>query len=296
MVLEQQPLAPRRGPVVLLLVMAALFVVLVSIMVGGFRTWSEETRPATAPASTATRPSPPPLPIESGFESRNLVYGGNLATIVAEEGKPLDGGWFPESVARVAADLERLPAEELERRSKPIPPFAELLARPLDYAGETLSLRVVPFASHPHKRFLAGGETRDTWRVYAMMQRDTSEVVLLESFERPPHWTEMRDAYEAVGVFLRTGTYSDEKGNARRVPYLLAKSYRPLEGVDTGPSVGLHRLLFSRYGGLLAAAVVAFVVLTVWTLRRFARRQEKLERDSFYALLRAKKRPVKKAP
>jgi len=294
------PLAPRRGALVVLAIMAALFLVLVGSLISGFRKWSEPEPVPVGPSAPgdsrpSTRAAEVPLPVESGFEDRNLALGGNLAAVVADEGKPLDGGWFPDAVVRLTEAIERVAPEELASRAKPIPPLQELFDRPRDHAGEVYAIRFIPFASHPHKRWLDGGSrTRDSWRVYGMLQRDTNEVAMFESFERPPAWTEKRDAYEAVAVFLRSGTYASEKGN-RRVPYLLASSYRPLGEADAGPNVGIHRILLSRYGWIVAATLALLVALTVWTVRRFYRQQEKLERDTFYALLRAKKRPVKKA-
>lgn len=307
------PRVPRGKPAVLLVLMIALFAVLVVVLVRGYEGYVKPLPPSSRPARAA---APPPaggpsaaptvsgeswLPAAGGFEARNLDLGGNLAAIADDTGKPLDftDAAPPSESAtfRIAKDLARADAETFHAMTTQAPPLAELLEKPKEWSGMKLSIRCIPFGVYPYRRFLEGAP-HDLWLVYAMPQKSTEQAIVFATFEDPrsQRWTLKRDVFEVDAVYLRTATYESEKKKPLTVPFFVAKTFWPVSGETAAATTGLQNLLSWKYGPVVVGAILVLVVLTVWTLRRVARQTEKLERDTFYKMLRAKKRPSGSPP
>lgn len=291
-------LTPRGKPLVLVGLMAALFIALVAVLIRYYGDYVADRPVGRAPAATRPAASAPAgpgaaeeswVPEQDGFAARNLALSGNLAPLAEMDGQPVA---FDEATFRIAADVARADEAFFRSGSTRCPPLADLLAQPDPYRGRKLGLRVVPFAAYPHRHFFEGRPV-DSWRIYAFPQTTSDQAVVFETLENPgaEAWTLKRSVLDVHGIFLRTATYADEKQRTRAVPYFLAKTFRPADAAESAPATGLHNLLFSKYGPLVALAVIVFVMLTVWTLRRSARQTERLERETFYTMLRARKRP-----
>ncbi|MBL8696663.1 MAG: hypothetical protein JNJ88_21400 [Planctomycetes bacterium] len=278
--------------------MMVLFIALVGKLISGYDTYrdSETGGPASAPKakpeSAPTAPSPEEqLPTEASLAARNVEWSGNLTPLETRDGLPLG---LSEAEHRLAVDVGRASREFFQRRISQLPPMKDLLAGPSRYRGSTFAVRCIPMEVVPHSTDVPSGRVY-SWRVYALLQRSPDEAVVFETLEEPPQreWILKRDVLEVEGLFLRTATYEtvSKRNPIKSVPYLIAKSF---EYVTDAPksATNVFGVLLSRYGPMVALGIVLFVLLTVWTIRRFANAQEKAERDYFYAMIRAKKRPV----
>lgn len=299
MVLPQPASRPTsKGPLILLGLMMVLFLGLVGKLISGYDSYRQAepqgaaSAPKAKPESAPVAPAPEEqLPTESSFAARNVEWSGNLAPLEPRDGQPLGLG---EAEHRIAVDVGRASREFFQRRISQLPPMKDLLASPSRYRGSAFAVRCIPMEVVPHSTDVPSGRVY-SWRVYAFLQRSLDEAVVFETLEEPPQrdWILKRDVLEVEGLFLRTATYEtvSKRNPIKSVPYLIAKSF---EHVTEAPksATNVFGVIFSRYGPMVAVGIVLFVLLTVWTIRRFANAQEKAERDYFYAMIRAKKRPT----
>lgn len=292
------PPARSQGPILILVIMVVLFVVLVGVLVknyatswkgefpGGGRTEPRATGSATAPAAAPELEGG--LPHDTGFARRNLDFGGNLSAILEGNGGPLG---MDAAVYRVASDVLRIEPARFAERTSRLPRVRDLLENPATFCGAALTFRCVPAEVLEYVNDVP--DRVNSWRIYAALQRDTDEFVVLETLAAPPlrEWTLYRDVVEVDALYLRAATYKTVKEKIVTAPYFLAKNFRLVVGDERGsPSPSALDLLTSRYGPVVAGGLLVFVALTIWTLRRHARQAEQRERDHFYALLRARTR------
>ncbi len=305
------PIPPtRRGPLVVLVAMVFVFLVLVGILAKGLMgderangtTGSNPDsvgrgEPATGEAALGGNSGAGdvelPMPQDSSFSARNLALGGNLEAVAREDGQPIG---LDDATARVARLIAQASVDSIRRRATQLPPVADLLAASRESSGHYFTLRGVPFEVNDHSNVLAEGRVA-SWRIYVMLQRSREEFVVLETLEEPPsrEWTLKRDVVEFDVLYLRTATYettSKREGERRRtVPYFVVKGSRLAQDVAPVTPSGIGALLGSRYGPYVAVGIALFAALTFWTIRRHARSVDALERNTFYAHLRARKRP-----
>ncbi|MBI3818192.1 MAG: hypothetical protein HY286_05835 [Planctomycetes bacterium] len=298
------PQQSRKGPLLILAVMAILFITLLAKLISDYKTVylkdaPTESKPAAPPASApATLPANRSLPAEdavpagAGFTARNLEFEGNLTALTESDGKPLG---LDDPMHRMATLIGRIPGDRLSAKATQMPPMKDLLENAAAYRGCVFAVRIVPAEINDHENDLPVGRVR-SWRTYGMLQRSTSEFVVFEGLEPPPmrNWTLKRDVIEVEAVFIRLASYKTSRGDKTvTVPYLIPKSYQLVFEDTSASPVGISNIVYSKYGAVVVLGLMTVVGLTLWTLRRHGRMLEKQERDQFYGLLRAKKRPAK---
>jgi hypothetical protein len=298
---QTQMPAPRRGPILLLVVMVVLFVALLTQVLKFYEDWKAggsfrkaESQPAAATRPADSRPVPPDGgPQESSFASRNLEWSGNLTLLQDADGKMLQLG---DAEHRMAETVKSIPGDRFGARATQMPDMKELLAHPEVYRGRIFTIRIVPFEINDHTNDIPAGRVL-SWRIYGMLQRNLSEYVVFETIEQPPmrEWLLKRDVVEIDAVFLRSASYKTEKNKDAIVPYFIPKNYYKIyEESDTGkPSV--FQIITSKWGPVVLGGILLFAGLFVWTLRRHNRQMERLEKEQFYRLLKDRKRPLTNA-
>lgn len=292
-----QPPPARKGPLLLLGVMIILFVALVTTLFRNYdksfaRRGAAESRPqaASGPASRGALAAEDSIPAGAGFTARNLEFEGNLTALANSDLKPLgmDDGFH-----RMAEMIRRIPSDRLSSKATLVPEMKDLLEHSSAYRGCVFVIRIVPGEINDHDMDLRAGRVR-SWRTYGMLQRSKEEFAVFESLDMPAmkDWTLMRDVVEVEAVFIRTATYKNVKGKEVIVPYFIPFRFEKILNDSGGPTPGvLDVALTTKFGPYILFGILTFAVLTAWTFRRHARQTAKLEREHFYGMLRAKKRP-----
>ncbi|MFN0207114.1 MAG: hypothetical protein ACKVS6_12495, partial [Planctomycetota bacterium] len=179
---------PRRGPIIIIVVMAVLFVALLMQVLNSYESWSKQSPGSASRPAPATRPALPPaesrgafadrvtdnLPNDAGYAARNLEWGGNLSLLESRDSELLEMG---DAEHRMAETIRNIPAGRIAEKATQMPPMAELLANAQLYRGSVFTIRVIPMEINDHTNDIPAGRVI-SWRMYAMAQRSEKEFIV----------------------------------------------------------------------------------------------------------------------
>ena len=180
----------------------------------------------------------------------------------------LDGSDFAEPPAYrelVAALLELKPIDVAAKAPAPFD-FAQALAEPASVRGKWVRASGHAVGQRPIALQTPVGSVKNVQRI--ILKLDLERGVICDLIGDPPPFKNT-DTVQVDGVFFRTVTYQNDRGNLTTLPYLLVRS---MEVIET-PSSALGKSLLN--GGPQLYAGVLFGLVGVLVLVLYLRRSSR---------------------